>query len=64
MKKSGQFIENYNYKDYVFEITYNKKDGNYYARNSRAGFTYSDDLKDLKEVKIPTVVYQTTEFKL
>lgn len=64
MKKPKNLIEDYTYKDYTFQITYNKKDGNYYARNSRAGFTYSDDLKDLKEIKIPTVLYQTTEFKL
>lgn len=63
MKKPSGFIENYSYKDYVFKITYNKQNGNYYAESS-LGLTYSDDLRDLKDNKIPKKVWQNTEFKL
>ncbi|MCD2346230.1 hypothetical protein [Clostridium guangxiense] len=64
MKKSSGCIETYTYKGFVFEITYNKSSGNYYAKNPDFTLTYSDDLEDLRNVKIPTVVYQNTEFKL
>jgi len=44
MKKPNKFIENYKYKEYIFEITYNKTDGNYHAKNLKAGNKLSEKI--------------------
>ncbi|WP_315112978.1 hypothetical protein [Clostridium intestinale] len=57
----SKFIEYYEYEGLSFKITL--EGNNYYARFQEI-VTYSDDLKDLKEIKIPNQYHASRVFKL
>lgn len=56
------YIKSYEYKGYLFEISYNSKYGLYTAKCGHM-YTYDTNLKDLED-KIETVVYHNDNYKL